>query len=86
MSHAKCVIYVKNVKNATFDAYAIRHVSNIYIAIWVSKDASGSQKCRPISLSNSCTDIQGVSKKMVQCLFSKYLANQVPDFQIVFFS
>ena len=30
--------------------------------------------------------IQGVSKKMVQCLFCKYLNNQALDFQIVFFS
>ena len=26
-------------QNAIFDAYAIRHMSNIYMAIWVSKDA-----------------------------------------------
>ena len=31
MSHAKYVIYVKNAKNAIFDAYALRHISNIYI-------------------------------------------------------
>ena len=30
--------------------------------------------------------LQGVSKKMVQCLFWKYLGNQVFDFQSVFFS
>ena len=30
--------------------------------------------------------VQGVSKKMVQCLFCKYLRNQVSDFQSVFFS
>ena len=30
--------------------------------------------------------IQGVSKKMVQCLFCKFLGNQALDFQMVFFS
>ena len=51
-AHAKCVIYVKNAKNAIFDAYAIRYLSPRNMAIWVSKDASGSQECRPIPLNN----------------------------------
>ena len=52
MSEAKCVIYVKNAKKAIFDTYAIRHMSSIDMAIWVSKDASGSQECRPIPVNN----------------------------------
>ena len=52
MADAKCVIYVKNAKNAIFDAYAMRHMSNIDMAIWVSKDASGPQECRPMSSNN----------------------------------
>ena len=43
MPDAKCVIYVKNAKNAIFDAYAIRYLSPRNMAIWVSKDASGSK-------------------------------------------
>ena len=44
-------IYVKNAKNAKnaiFDTYAIRHMSYIEMAIWVSKDVSGPQECRPM--------------------------------------
>ena len=52
MSDAKCVIYVKNAKNATFDMHAIPHMLNIDMAIWVSKDASGPQECRPMPLNN----------------------------------
>ena len=50
MANAKCVIYVKNVKNAIFDAYATWHMSNIDMAIWVSKDPSGPQEWRPLPL------------------------------------
>ena len=46
MTHAKCVIYVKNDKNAIFGTYANRHMSCIDMAIGVSKDASGPQECR----------------------------------------
>ena len=49
MSHAKCV---KNPKNAIFDTYAMQHMSNIDMAIWVSKDASGPGECRPMLLNN----------------------------------
>ena len=52
MSNAKCVIYVKNAKNAIFDAYAIRHLSSKSMAIWVSKDATGPQERRPMPLNN----------------------------------
>ena len=52
MLYAKCVIYVKNAKNAIFDAYAIRHMSYIDMAIWVSKDALGPQECRQMPLNN----------------------------------
>ena len=48
MSDAKCVIYVKNAKNAIFDAYVTFHMSYTNMAIWVSKDASGPQECRPM--------------------------------------
>ena len=37
-------------------------------------------------ISNTNSFLQGVSKKMVQCLFCKFLGNQALDFQIVFFS
>ena len=47
MLNAVCVIYVKKAKNAIFEAYAIRHLSDDK-AIWVSKDVSGLQECRPI--------------------------------------
>ena len=50
MSDAKCVIYVKNAKNAIFNAYAIPPMSYIDMAIWVSKDASGPQECRPMPI------------------------------------
>ena len=33
------IIYVKKANNVIFYAYAIRHMSYLYIAIWVSKDA-----------------------------------------------
>ena len=52
MSDAIHVIYVKNAKNAIFDAYAIRHMSCIDMAIWVSNDASGPRECRPMLLDN----------------------------------
>ena len=54
MSDAKCVIVisVKNAENAIFDAYAIPHISNIDMAIWVSKGTSGPQECRPMPLNN----------------------------------
>ena len=42
MSNDIYVIYVKNAKNALFDAYAI----------WVSKDPLGPQECRPMLLNN----------------------------------
>ena len=34
------VIFVKNAKNAIFDAYVTFHMSYTNMAIWVSKDAS----------------------------------------------
>ena len=49
MSGNKCVIYVKNGKNAIFDAYAIRHLSSKNM---VSKDATGPQDRRPMPLNN----------------------------------
>ena len=52
MSYAKCVIYVKNAKNAIFYVYAIRCMSYIYMAIWVSKDAYGPQEYRPMQVNN----------------------------------
>ena len=39
-------------QKAIFDAYAIQHMSNIDMAIGVSKDASGPQECRPMPLNN----------------------------------
>ena len=48
MSEAKCVIYVKKAKKAIFDTYAIRHMSYIDMALWVSKDASEPQEYRPL--------------------------------------
>ena len=48
MSDAEGVIYVKNAKNAIFNAYAIRPMLYVDMAIWVSKDASGPQECRPM--------------------------------------
>ena len=50
MADAKCVIYVKNAKNAKFDIYAISHMSHIDMALWVSKDAPGPQEWTPIPL------------------------------------
>ena len=52
MSDAKYVIYVKNAKKAIFDTYAIRHMSYIDMAIWVSKDAYGPQEYRPMQVNN----------------------------------
>ena len=77
MSDAICVIYVKNAKNAIFDAYTIWPISHLYMAIWVSKDASGSQKCRPIPLSNSFTDLHARNIKILfeifLCIFPDFL-------------
>ena len=42
----------QNAKNAIFDAYASRHILNIYMAILVSKDASGPLECRPMPLNS----------------------------------
>ena len=50
MSNTNCVIYVKNAKNALFDAYAIKLISYIDMAIWVSKHASGPQEYTPMPL------------------------------------
>ena len=44
------VIFVKNAKNAIFDAYATQHIPYIDMAIWVSKDTSGPQECRTMRL------------------------------------
>ena len=52
MLNAKCVIHVKNGKDAIFEAYAIRHIIYIGMSIWVSKDASGLQECRPMPLND----------------------------------
>ena len=38
------VIFVKNAKNAIFDAYVTFHMSYTNMAIWVSKDASVQKK------------------------------------------
>ena len=50
MLDAKCVIYVKNTKNAINDKNAIEHMSYIEMAIWVSKDMSGPQERRQMPL------------------------------------
>jgi len=52
MADAKCVSYVKNAKKGHYAKYAIRRMSNIDMAIWVSQDASGPQEYRPMSLNN----------------------------------
>ena len=52
MSNDIYVIYVKNAKNALFDAYAIQHMSHKDMAIRVSKDPLGPQECRPMLLNN----------------------------------
>ena len=52
MSDVKCVIYVKNAKNAIFDVNAIQHMLCLDMAIWVSKDALGPQEYRSIPLNS----------------------------------
>ena len=41
-------------QNAIFAAHAIWLMSYIDMAIWLSKDASGPQECRPMPLNNLC--------------------------------
>ena len=77
-SHAKCVIYVKKAKNAIFDAYAIWLMSYIDIAIWVSKDASGPQECRPMPLNNlwiglTSWNFKILTFKIFLCIFRNFL-------------
>ena len=78
MLDAICVIYVKNAKNAIFDAYAIRHMSNIDMAIWVSKNASGPLECRPIPINNfwirlTSWNVKILTFKIFLCIFRNFL-------------
>ena len=54
MLNAECVIYDKNVINAIFEVSVIGHLSCLDMAIWVLKDPSGPQECRPMGLNNLC--------------------------------
>ena len=74
MSGAVCVIYVKNAKNAIFEAYDILHVSGLDMAIWVSKVVSEPQECRPKPLNNfsiglMAKNLKNLTIKIFLCIF-----------------
>ena len=78
MLDAMCVIYVKNAKNAIFDAYAIRHMSYIDMAIWVSKDALGPQECRQMLLNSlqmglPAQNLKKLTLEIFLCIFLIFL-------------
>ena len=78
MSNAVCVIYVKNAKNAKFDAHAISLMSYLYMALWVSKDASGPQDWCPRPLNDFLISLMAQNFKMLTfkiflCIFWNFL-------------
>ena len=78
MLGAKCVFYVKNAKNAIFDAYATQHIPYIDMAIWVSKDTSGPQECRTMRLNKFWIGLMAQNYKILTftfflCIFRNFL-------------
>ena len=60
------------------DTFGMNHMSWLDMAIWVSKDVSGPQECRPMPLNNlwiglTAKKVKIMTFEIFPCIFSNFL-------------